>query len=64
MPWEYRFYLDLQASIHESKIGAALNELRRCVEEVRVLGCYPAADQTSLNETKTRSKTARSGVPK
>ncbi len=48
-PWEYRFYLDLQASTHESKTMAALNELRGCAEEVRVLGCYPPAAQPVCN---------------
>ncbi len=41
-PWQYRFYLDLQASIHDSETEAALNELETWTEEVRVLGCYRA----------------------
>ncbi len=43
IPWQYRFYLDLQASTRDSETQAALNELDRCTEEVRVLGCYPSA---------------------
>jgi prephenate dehydratase len=39
-PWEYHFYLDLRASIHEEETLDALNELRDRAAEVRVLGCY------------------------
>jgi len=41
-PWQYRFYLDLQAALHGAETVAALEELRRCTDEVRILGCYPA----------------------
>jgi prephenate dehydratase len=41
-PWQYRFYLDLQASWQDEKTTAALEELRKCTDNVRVLGCYPA----------------------
>lgn len=41
-PWQYRFYLDLQASLQDDKTVAALQELRECTDTVRVLGCYPA----------------------
>jgi prephenate dehydratase len=43
-PWEYRFYLDLRASIKEAKVVDALAELKRNASEVRVLGCYPSAE--------------------
>ena len=42
-PWEYRFYLDLQASTHTPHVGAALKELRTLTQELRILGCYPSA---------------------
>jgi prephenate dehydratase len=42
-PWEYRFYLDLRASITETKVIEALAELKRHAADVRVLGCYPSA---------------------
>jgi prephenate dehydratase len=49
-PWQYRFYLDLQASTRDSTVGSALRELERCVEKVRILGCYPSdASKTSDN---------------
>lgn len=42
-PWEYRFHLDLQGSLAEPALAAALEELRGAAQEVRVLGCYPSA---------------------
>jgi prephenate dehydratase len=42
-PWEYHFYLDLQASTNDVEVVAALAELDERATEVRVLGCYPAA---------------------
>jgi len=42
-PWEYHFYLDLQASTDDEKVITALAELNDRATEVRVLGCYPAA---------------------
>lgn len=42
-PWEYRFYLDLQASTYTPHVGAALKELRTLTQELRILGCYPSA---------------------
>jgi prephenate dehydratase len=41
-PWEYRFYLDLQASLNDPETQHALEELRRCTTDVHILGCYPA----------------------
>jgi prephenate dehydratase len=41
-PWQYRFYLDLQASTNDPDTLAALDELRHCTDTIRVLGCYPA----------------------
>lgn len=41
-PWQYRFYLDLQTSLNERDTVRALDELRACASEVRILGCYPA----------------------
>ena len=42
-PWEYHFYLDLQASTEDEKVLSALAELCERAAEVRVLGCYPSA---------------------
>ena len=40
-PWQYRFYLDLHASLLDPAVREALKELGRCAESVRTLGCYP-----------------------
>lgn len=42
-PWEYHFYLDLQASTNDAEVIEALSELDERAMEVRVLGCYRAA---------------------
>ncbi|MEJ7617672.1 MAG: prephenate dehydratase [Pyrinomonadaceae bacterium] len=42
-PWQYHFYLDLQASMDDERAAEALRELRARADEVRVLGCYPSA---------------------
>jgi prephenate dehydratase len=43
-PWEYRFYLDLAASTEDAEVRKALDELQKMGNEVRVLGCYVAAE--------------------
>jgi prephenate dehydratase len=48
-PWQYYFYLDAQASTNDPIVKAALAELQECADEVRLLGCYRAAE--SLNGT-------------
>jgi len=42
-PWEYHFYVDLQASANDAEVIKALAELDERAIEVRILGCYPAA---------------------
>lgn len=42
-PWQYRYYLDLEASTEDAEVVEALSELQKCADEVRVLGCYPKA---------------------
>jgi prephenate dehydratase len=39
-PWQYRFYLDLQASTNDSTVASALREVERATEKLRILGCY------------------------
>lgn len=52
-PWEYRFYLDFQASIRDAQTRAALDELRREASEVILLGCYPAARTPQTGEARS-----------
>ncbi len=42
-PWQYRFYLDLQTPAGVAGAEPALEELRRMVVGLRVLGSYPSA---------------------
>ncbi len=42
-PWQYRFYLDLQASRRDPQVAAALAELENLVVNLRILGCYVSA---------------------
>jgi prephenate dehydratase len=42
-PWSYCFYLDLQASLNDADTRAALAEVERFTDSVKVLGCYPQA---------------------
>lgn len=42
-PWQYRFYLDLQASKQDKETQAALSELEELVVGLRILGSYKSA---------------------
>ncbi|HXX71734.1 MAG TPA: prephenate dehydratase [Candidatus Acidoferrum sp.] len=42
-PWQYRFYLDLQASRRDPEVAAALGELENLVVDLRILGSYVSA---------------------
>ena len=44
-PWQYRFYLDLQASRNDPEVKAALDELKSLVVNLRILGAYAPAQQ-------------------
>jgi prephenate dehydratase len=44
-PFEYHFYLDLQASTNDERVVRALGELGERASEVRVLGCYQAGSR-------------------
>jgi prephenate dehydratase len=46
-PWEYRFYIDLQASAHSPATAAALKQLGVFAVELRVLGSYKSAETTA-----------------
>jgi prephenate dehydratase len=42
-PFEYRFYIDLQGTLSDRGLRAAVAELERTATVARVLGSYPAA---------------------
>ena len=43
-PWEYRFYLDLQASALDPEVNAAIAELEKLSVNLRILGSYVSAE--------------------
>ena len=43
-PWQYNFYLDLQAPANESELRGALDDIREHAEQVRYLGRYSSMD--------------------
>jgi prephenate dehydratase len=43
LPWQYRFYLDLQASATDPEVQSALDELIKLAVDVRILGSYISA---------------------
>jgi prephenate dehydratase len=43
-PWQYRFYLDLQAAAGDPEFAAALAELAQQAVELKVLGSYRSAE--------------------
>jgi prephenate dehydratase len=43
-PWEYRFYLDLQASAADPEVEAAIEELEKLSVNLRILGSYVSAE--------------------
>jgi len=45
-PWQYRFYLDLQASRQDADARSALAELAGLVVNLRVLGSYASAKES------------------
>ncbi len=40
-PWEYRFYVDMEAGADDPRLADAIEELRREGRDVKVLGTYP-----------------------
>ena len=55
-PWQYRFYLDLQAAASDPEFAAALAELVLQAAELKILGSYKSA------ETSPASKFASEGM--
>jgi prephenate dehydratase len=50
LPWQYRFYLDLQATAHDPEVTRALSELAKLAVDMRILGSYVSA-KTENNTT-------------
>lgn len=49
-PWQYNFYLDIQAPASESELRGALDEIREQAEELRYLGRYYSAEISNSGE--------------
>jgi prephenate dehydratase len=47
-PWEYRFYLDLQASARNPEVVEALEELGRHAVQLKILGCYDSVEMPGM----------------
>ncbi|HEX5422159.1 MAG TPA: prephenate dehydratase [Candidatus Acidoferrales bacterium] len=58
LPWQYRFYLDLQTPAGFATAEPALEELRKLVVGLRILGSYPSAPSAKV------AQGARSGEQK
>jgi prephenate dehydratase len=43
LPWQYRFYLDLQATARDPEVATALSELGKLAVDMRILGSYVSA---------------------
>jgi prephenate dehydratase len=56
-PWEYRFYLDLQASLGDLEVLEALKELEQHAVQLKILGCYDSVEITG-----TQTKTGAAGA--
>jgi len=50
-PWQYRFYLDLQASRRDPEVAAALEELKHLVVDLRILGSYVSAPRSDSRKS-------------
>jgi prephenate dehydratase len=53
-PWQYRFYLDLQASRRDPEVAAALRELESLVVGLRILGSYVSAPLSTARNPSDR----------
>ncbi|HEY4710484.1 MAG TPA: prephenate dehydratase [Candidatus Acidoferrales bacterium] len=56
-PWQYRFYLDLQASRRDPEVAAALAELESLVVDLRILGCYVSAPLSDSTKSEQPART-------
>jgi prephenate dehydratase len=55
-PWQYRFYIDLQASARNSATVAAIKQLTVFAVDLKVLGSYKSAESVKKNAAKSSGK--------
>jgi prephenate dehydratase len=53
-PWQYRFYIDLQAPARSPEIAAALDELSKFAVELRILGSYLSAEPVAVQSANAK----------
>jgi prephenate dehydratase len=58
-PWQYRFYLDLQASRRDPEVAAALAELESLVVDLRILGSYVSAPRSDSTKSQQSPRTRK-----
>jgi prephenate dehydratase len=58
-PWQYRFYLDLQASRRDPQTEGALRELEKFVVGLRILGSYKSAQHFSTQKSPAEKSEAQ-----
>ena len=62
--WQYRFYLDLQASRRDPQTESALRELEKLVVGLRILGSYKSAQQFGVEKSTAGKSIVGRGAPK
>jgi prephenate dehydratase len=62
-PWEYQFFLDIEAEA-PGRLEDALKEVRKATSELRVLGLYAAAQSASRNQSANFLKKGKQARPK
>jgi chorismate mutase/prephenate dehydratase len=50
--WNYWFFVDIEGHVSEARVAKALEAVRSCTRQVKVLGSYPAAPETLPGEGK------------
>lgn len=45
-PFHYCFYVDFRGNLNELNVQEALNEMKECSDDLRILGCYKAWENT------------------
>lgn len=55
-PWQYRFHLDLQASMSDPEVSAAIAELEKLSARFRILGSYKAAETAHDNSVSSTER--------
>ncbi|MGD0306993.1 MAG: prephenate dehydratase [Candidatus Acidiferrales bacterium] len=55
-PWQYRFHLDLQASMSDPEVSAAIADLEKLSAQFRILGSYKAAETAHDNSVSSTER--------